>query len=385
MPSNRQRDELLRALVRQWAGTGPVRSWSPPDADLVWPALAEHRVEATLGAVLPASLRDQARQAAIAAGRARMACLLLELERILPAVRAAGDEPLILKGAGLALVAYTDPHERWSVDLDLLVAPEHVDAACANLEAAGYRPFRGRADWSYYDRHHLHRILVGPAGAVVELHWALTLPSSAYHYEAQGLRDRAREAPLGRETCRVAAPADQVVHALYQHIADGFVDLRRVLDLILLARTMTPADWDQVHALIREGRLERAYELWLHVMKSIAGVDLPPVPDPHRPLGPVAWRLLGTLDVATGCLNRRTARVPAYDQFLHLVLLPSVSLRLRDLGRLAVSSRIYRKGGAHTEAWPTSLLTKARLGFWNMRQLTRVTLAALGVISLDSS
>lgn len=385
MPTNRQRDELLRALVRRWAGTEPARSWSSRDADLLWPALAEHRVEATLGAVLLASLPDEAHQAAVAAGRERTACLLLELERILPAVRTAGCEPVLLKGAGLALAAYADPHERWFVDLDLLVPPEHVTAVCAVLESRGYRPFRSRNDWAYYDRHHLHRILVGPAGAVVEVHWAVTVPSSAYRYDAQGLRDRAREAPLGRGRCRVAAPADQVVHALYQHIADGFVDLRRVLDLVLLARAMGPAEWDDAHQLIRAAGMDRAYELLLHAMKSIVGLSLPALPAPRRPLGPVAWRLLGTLDVPTGCLNRRSARVPAYNVFLHLVLLPTLRYRLRELGRLTASSQAYDGRRDGTRGGPLAALARIRTGLGNLRALGRVALAALGAVSLDPS
>ncbi len=386
MPTNRQRNDLLRTLVRQWAGTEPAaHAWTPAEIEQVWPALAAQRVEATLGAFLPRKLLNAGQTAAIATSRERTAFLLMELERILPTVRAADCEPLLLKGGGLALSVYKDPQSRWFVDLDLLVPPDRVAAVCAGLETVGYRPFRGRADWAYYDHHHLHRILIGPAGSVVEIHWALTLPSSAYSYDADGVRARARSVPLGRGTCLVAAPADQVIHAVYQHIADGFVDLRRVLDLVRLVPKMQPRDWREVAELAAGNDLERALAFWLHVMKQITGVTLPELPPPRRPLGPLAWRLLNNLDVPNGCLERRGTRVSAYDQFIHLVLLPSLSLRLRDLGRLAVCSRAYSLQTEHRFDGVTSLPRRLRLGAWNLRQLFRVTLAGLGAISLESS
>ena len=386
MPTQRQRNELLQTLVRQWAGTDTdAPAWTPATIEQVWPVLAAQRVEATIGAFLPRKLLSSAQVAAIATSRERTAFLLMELERILPAVRAADCDPLLLKGGGLALAVYKDPLSRWFVDLDLLVPPDRVAAVCAQLETVGYRPFRGRADWAYYDHHHLHRILIGPAGSVVEVHWALTLPSSAYRYDADGVRARARSVPLGRGSCLVAAPADQVIHAVYQHIADGFVDLRRVLDLVRLVPQMRPQDWREVAELAAGSDLERALVFWLHVMKQITGMALPELPPPRRPLGPLAWRLLNNLDVPNGCLERRGTRVPAYDQFIHLVLLPTLPLRLRDFGRLAVCSRAYSLQADHRFGGVTTLPRRLRLGASNLRQIFRVTLAGLGAISLESS
>jgi len=37
-------------------------------------------------------------------------------------------------------------------------------------------------------------------------------------------------------------PVDQILHATYQNIADGYLDLRRVLDLSLLLPRLSPAE-----------------------------------------------------------------------------------------------------------------------------------------------
>jgi hypothetical protein len=70
--------------------------------------------------------------------RRRTTTMLLELERILTPLQAAGCRPVILKGASLALTAYDAPEDRWFVDLDLLVPPDEVQDAYAVLGRLGY-------------------------------------------------------------------------------------------------------------------------------------------------------------------------------------------------------------------------------------------------------
>ena len=325
-------NDLLRRLIRQWTGDGDA-AWSADAATAVWPALRRHRVEASLGALIPAPVLSPDQAAAVDAARDRTAALLMELERILPGLEAAGCAPILLKGAGLALTVYPDPLVRWFADLDLLVPRERLETACARLEALGYRPAPSRAVWAWYDRHHFHRILIGPRGSVVELHWDLVLPGSVYRTDLAGLRARAQAARLGRQACRVAAPVDQILHAVYQNIANGFVDLRRLLDLVVLTRSLDPAQWSQVLQEATAGRLDRGLELSLHIMKSIAGVPAPTLAFP-RPLQPWAWRLLGGLDVTEGQLARRSESEAGYHDFVHLILVPGARLRTREVARM---------------------------------------------------
>jgi hypothetical protein len=290
-------------------------------------------VEASLGALIPTPILTPDQAAAVCAARDRTEGLLMELERILPGLEAAGCAPILLKGSGLALTVYPDPLVRWFADLDLLVPRDQLGTACSRLEALGYRPVPSRKAWAWYDRHHFHRILIGPRGSVVELHWDLVLPGSVYGVDLAGLRARVQAGRLGRQACRVAAPVDQILHAVYQNIANGFVDLRRLLDLVILVRLLPPARWTQVLQLATEGRLDRGLELSLHIMKSIAGVAGPSLAYP-RPLQPWAWRLLHGLDVTDGQLARRSESEAGYHDFIHLILVPDPNLRMREVARL---------------------------------------------------
>lgn len=367
--------ESLRQLTRVWAGVVPSAG-PPSDPAGLWRLLWDHHVEAALDPLLPPEARNERTEAAVQAARGRTIQLLLELERLIPALAAANCRPVVLKGAALALGYYRDPAERWFVDLDVLVPRDRVDHACAVLGELGYRPLETNVPVRLYDEFHLHRILAGPGGSVVEVHWALTLPGSVYRYDTDGVRERSREETLGGATCRVASPEDQVIHAVYQHVADGFIDLRRVLDLVLLAGALDDAGWRRVAALADECRMSRALALWLDVAASILGRSVKDDLWIRSPLWPRARRMAASLDVAAGCLSRRAATDPGYAEFLHLLLVPKWWRRWRELWR-ALMPDDERVVGAGRDpgsrgGWPRRI----KAGLRNGRNLTRVAWAA---------
>lgn len=330
----------LTDLATAWANraAGPV---TPPagfepvaHAPALRAALLAHNVEAALGALLPPALRDDVLAAQMAASRARTGALLLEAERILPLAARHAERPVLLKGAALAQRHYPEPAQRWFLDLDLLVPRAAVGPVCRELEQAGYRPLPGGRDPRFYEKYHLHRILLGPAGACVEVHWDLTLPGSVYHLSATGVTARARADRLGRQPVWRPCAVDQVLHATYQNIADGWLDLRRVLDLALLVPGLDAGERRMLVDLARHTGLERGVALSLHVMKSIAGVCDELTDELAPSLGPAGWRLVRGLDVAGGCLDRRARSVEGYTSLLHLLATPRHAQRWRELARI---------------------------------------------------
>lgn len=364
--------ETLRQLVRAWAGVTPAPAEPPADPAAVWRLLWAHHAEAALGPLLPAAARISRTDESVTTARERTLQLLLELERVAPALEAAGCRPVVLKGAALALAYYEDPAQRWFVDLDILVPRDRVGCACDALAELGYRPLETAVPVDLYDEFHLHRILEGPGGVVVEVHWALTLPGSVYSYDTEGVRERSRELALGGGACRVASPEDQVLHAVYQHVADGFVDLRRVLDLALLAGELDEAGWRRVATLAVTGRMERALTLWLDVAGRILGR---PVKDDlwiKSPVGPRTWRAATNLGVAEGLLDRRATCTRGYVAFLHLLLVPGRWRRWRELWRDLVPDDERIVGtGAVPGRWEM-LPRRLRAGLGNGRALARV-------------
>jgi len=315
-------------LATAWANraAGPVEPPAGFEPAAHAPALREallaHNVEVALGALLPPALRDEAIAAQMAVSRARTGELLLEAERILPLVGRHAERPVLLKGAALALRAYPEPAQRWFLDLDLLVPRAAVAPVCRELEQAGYRALPGGRDPRFYEKYHLHRILLGPAGACVEVHWDLTLPGSVYHLSASGVTARARADRLGRQAIWRPCAVDQVLHATYQNIADGWLDLRRVLDLALLVPALSHGERKMLLDLARHTGLERALALSLHVVKSITGVGDELAAELEPSLGPAAWRLVRGLDVTGGCLDRRGRSLEGYAALLHLLATP---------------------------------------------------------------
>jgi len=327
--------QYLVDLIHAWAAgrTSPVTLPPHVKAEAIWARLCKHNVEAPLAPLLPAGEQMPNVAQEIDHSRARSRFLLLECERLLPVLAGEDWRPVLLKGGALALGTYARQTDRWFLDLDVLVPRAEVDRVCARLETAGYRHLRGKRDPLFYEKYHLHNIMLGPQGSVLEIHWDLTLPGSVYRHDVAGVFDRAETCTLGRYDVLCAAPVDQVLHGVYQNIADGFVDLRRVLDLVLLARRLEPADWRYLVEESQRTGMAKALYLSLHNMKCIAGQDVPAGVmadlDPGRTLN----RTLRGLHVAANCLDRRANHSGDYVPTLHFLLTPGKTKQVREILR----------------------------------------------------
>ena len=330
--------DYVADLARAWASG--VAGTVPPPAGLDPAALgrllnAQPAMQTLAASVAPEALGPGgARELALAAevARRRTGLMLLELERILPALADAGCRPVVLKGAALALTVYPRPEERWFVDLDLWVPREQVAAARGALEGRGYRLSQPDLARRYYRRHHFHEIMISDQGACVEIHWALTLPDSVYRHDLDRLDAGATPRALGQARLRVPSAVDQVLHGVLQSVAGGFGDLRRILDLHRLEATLEDRD--------REVLVERALAanlgtaLWLHhrLRADLLGAAMPAVVD--RGCRPPASliRTLEDLRVGEVCLGWRPPYFEGYTRLLHWLCTPR-ALRPREVGR----------------------------------------------------
>lgn len=90
--------------------------------------------------------------------------------RLLVAFRAAGIDPLFIKGLTLAALAYPNPFLKMSWDVDVLVPPDAVADAAAALKDIGYRllvPSKAPEQWH---RTRKESLWCGPDGLQLELH-----------------------------------------------------------------------------------------------------------------------------------------------------------------------------------------------------------------------
>jgi hypothetical protein len=280
---------------------------------------------------LPQRERAQLHQAA-EISRRRTTVLLLELERILPALAESGCQPVVLKGASLALTIYDRPEDRWFLDLDLLIRPEKLSAAYDALARLGYRFAATACPPRYYEDHHFHRILVSNQGVYIEVHWAVTMPASVYGFDLEALRRASVEIPLGYASFQAPSALDQVLHGVLQSVAGGYADLRRILDLHLLDARLDDEHRRLLAARAHAANLSTALWLQYRLREQLLEAAMPAAIDAACRPTPSVLRLFDRLRVAANCLAPAPPRVEGYDYLLHCLCVPR-PLRAREMRR----------------------------------------------------
>ena len=143
---------------------------------------ARHRVEGLVwnalrqaGAAVPEAVAERLREASARIMRQNLA-LTAESLRLAGLLDEAGIRHLFVKGVSLSMLVYGSIGPKMGWDIDLLVAPEAVEAAALVLEAAGYRlalpeGARGRERIGLWHRHWKESVWTTPDGRLtVELH-----------------------------------------------------------------------------------------------------------------------------------------------------------------------------------------------------------------------
>ncbi len=177
----------------------------------------------------------------------------LVLGGILDRFRDAGIPLMLLKGIGFAERLYTEPSERPSADLDILVREADMEAAGKILERLELAPLRP----GYFERNHFHIPYFGregPPATVVELHWDVTFKDSPVRFSMDGWWKRARTARLRAGEVLLPPLEDELVYTAYHAFSRGAVTLR---DLGDVARLRLAAK-DHLNEEIVEGAATRA-------------------------------------------------------------------------------------------------------------------------------
>ena len=161
-----------------------------------------------------------------------------ELERVVLAMRAAGVQPLLMKGVALAYLHYPEPSLRPRYDTDLLVHPDDRDAVSETMRELGYR----RATQTSGD-------LVMPQATfettdrfgtchACDVHWKIANPQPfANLLPIDALRTRAVEVPALGTWARALGDLDALLLACIHRVAhhDDSARLLWLYDIHLLA------------------------------------------------------------------------------------------------------------------------------------------------------
>ena len=169
---------------------------------------------------------------------------LRSFSKVLGMLDRSGIDVLVLKGVGIAPLAYPDPGTRPVSDLDVLVRSDQMGAVDELIQRQGtYRSYESinPALRSRY-RHSANARLDGHD---VDVHWRLLVDRFDDRPD-EALWGRAREVPVGPGRARTLAVEDHVVHAIAHGIRRNQLSpVRWITDVARLV-THHPVDWSLV-------------------------------------------------------------------------------------------------------------------------------------------
>ena len=117
---------------------------------------------------------------------------------------------------------------------------------------------------------------VSPAGVLVDLHWSMINMASRrrlFDIPTRELLERRRTLPLGGQEVWALEPADALVHGCLHAALAGANKLIYLLDVDMLARSVT--DWDEVVARAQSWGAQAQTALVLARTSRVLGAPIP--------------------------------------------------------------------------------------------------------------
>ena len=251
--------------------------------DHAWPILETAEIHHILPMIADALYTEEAPKIA-AAARAR-ALTIAQAQRtadfllLLREMERRGLRPAVVKGL-VCRSLYPKPELRPSVDEDLLIRPEEMNACCAAMRELGYSSEKedtmAESDYEIIFRHPERSLLI-------EVHTAL-LPekSEAYgdcaRFFAESLDHTVERTILGFSV-RTLSPTDHLLFLLchaYKHFLHGGVGIRQICDMALMAEHDGEAmDWETIRKACDELHIAGLAAAMFRIAERRLGFSMP--------------------------------------------------------------------------------------------------------------
>ncbi|MFZ6027634.1 MAG: nucleotidyltransferase domain-containing protein [Chloroflexota bacterium] len=212
--------------------------------------------------------------------RQQTALLMLELGVIHRAFVSAGIRFCSLKGPWLSERLYGSSNMRSSGDLDLLVAPEAMEAADSALLAQGYVRTEPTIDlspqqWQRYRQIVHHVAYKHPKrGIPIELHWALATPELIPPQVTQRFLSRANLAPGSKAL--VLNDEDLLCYLIVHGARHAWEELKWLADIAAFLRQSPGPDWAFVQEQMSSMGLPRLLGQALLLARDLFSAPIPP-------------------------------------------------------------------------------------------------------------
>ncbi|MBK6561813.1 nucleotidyltransferase family protein [Candidatus Amarobacter glycogenicus] len=198
--------------------------------------------------------------------------------RAVATLRAAGVEPIALKGLGLIATAYPEPALRPMHDVDLLIRPPGFMKAAGALLNAGWQPLRGDRE-DYFRRIRVFHALplASPDSVEVDLHRYM-LEENCWPDVDSSLFEHLAKGRVGDDALTTLRSEDHVINACVHGTRwDPVPSLRWVVDTVVVVRAAGRAfDWEY---LVRQS-VRRSVTLSMAAALEFAADYEPSIPGP---------------------------------------------------------------------------------------------------------
>ena len=293
---------------------------------------------------------------------------------IVQAARDAGIRVLPYRGPVLAEVGYGGLGLRQFGDIDLLIAPEDIDAMRDIVLEHGYEPdyFLESTDSltdaqeQAYEKYAREVPFQNDAGVELELHWQVTWDYFPTEITLETVWNRRQEVSVAGTAVAGLSPEDRLLMLLVHGSRHAWERLGWVVDIDETVQRLEIA-WDVVWARAEDQHCQRMVALGLLLARDLFGTDVP---------APVARYSAGdeTLDALREQWHAETLSGPTRDYFGCHLYHVKVLDRRRDVLRLWLS-RVSNPGRPSLElvALPASLL-----GLYRLVRVYRLLVWSLG-------
>jgi len=277
-------NERLCYFLRAEADSTEARkleSLSPPDWDDIIQRSIKHKVSPLLYHRLKSRYSDEGIPDNVAS-RLRDICLhsiarnvrlYHGLSKALSGLRNDDIPVIVLKGAHLAEVVYSNIALRLMTDIDLLIKKADLSKAGKKLLGMGYV----QSGNSCVTQSHLAPY-TKPGGVSIEVHPVIEILTSPFKIDVDGLWERARPAMIAGVKVMVLSPEDLMmhicIHASYHHYFT--MGLRPFCDISEILRCYrNEIDWAQVQNRARQWGAGKCVYLALYIAKDLLDAAVP--------------------------------------------------------------------------------------------------------------
>ena len=208
----------------------------------------------------------------------RMAHLESRLLSALDTLEESEIEPVLLKGAALALTVYGSFIARPMSDVDLLVQRDNVMRAREALIASGWTEGVENSPEFYEGHHHLQPLVDAQGtGTSLELHTSLFFEGHPFALTSEDIRRRADKVVVRGRTVLVPSVHDQLLHlclhfAWSHMMATGAWRAFRDLDALLRTERV---NWKEFTKLALDARGGSACYWTFRLARTVAGISVP--------------------------------------------------------------------------------------------------------------